>query len=110
MESIKWLTVNGRQDVRDRREQAVNLWNHHVIARSGHKKPKSDHMQGKASRSSSSTVLPWWPSRRGVRFLGENELVYGSAQELAPKNLMVNGHCMKVNENKGMRFQNSFLF
>ena len=35
---------------------------------------------------------------------------YGSAQELAPKNLMVNGHCMKVNENKGMRFQNSFLF
>ena len=30
--------------MRDRREQAVNLWNHHVIARSGHKKPKSDHM------------------------------------------------------------------
>ena len=50
----KRLTVNGRQDVRDRREQAVNLWNHHVIARSGHKKPKSDHMQGKASRSSRS--------------------------------------------------------
>ena len=42
-------TVNGRQDVRDRREQAVNLWNHHVIARSGHKKPKSDHMETEPS-------------------------------------------------------------
>ena len=44
-EIVNEETVNGRQDVRDRREQAVNLWNHHVIARSGHKKPKSDHME-----------------------------------------------------------------
>ena len=48
--------------------------------------------------------------RRRQGLAAWNERDVRSAQELAPKNLMVNGHCMKVNENKGMRFQNSFLF